>query len=388
MKMKVLMNVDSLIPPLTGIGFYTKNLLEGLLSHRDIGRISCFSQSRIINANNPLLTGTDAVAADNRYDRFRRMIRRIPGAYQLRSKVVNTKFTYAIRNYSKDGIYHEPNYILKPFDGCSITTIHDLSYLHYPQYHPRERVRHLERELPKTLDRAQHIITDCQYIKNELISILGVAADRISAVPLGVAPHYRPRTQAEVQTVMQKHRLTYGQYLLAVGTLEPRKNLPGLIDAYMQLPIRQRRLFPLVLVGGRGWQSNTLETKITRLEAAGELKHLGYLPSTELFAVYSGAAAFAFPSHYEGFGLPPLEAMASGVPVLASANSAMAEVVADAGILIDANDVDAIHGGLEKLLLDNQFRTKARHDGLLRAATFTWENCVEQTISVYKKVKE
>lgn len=387
MKMNVLLNVDSLIPPLTGIGYYTKHLVEGLSNHRDIDKLSCFSQARMVNPDEPILLEANTVFGDRKFDSARRIVRRIPGAYQLRSKMINSMFTYALRNHSKHGIYHEPNYILKPFDGCSIATVHDLSFLHYPQYHPRERVRHMERELPKTLERAQHIITDCQYVKNELISILGVAADRITAVPLGVVPQYRPRTEAEVQVVMQQHHLTYGQYLLAVATLEPRKNLQGLIDAYMSLLTKERRRYPLVLVGGRGWQSKTLETKISQLEAVGELRYLGYLPYAELLAVYSGAGAFAFPSHYEGFGLPPLEAMASGIPVLTAENSAMSEVVADAGILINADDVDDIQAGLEKLLLDDSFRSEARRNGLLRASQFTWQNCIEQTVAVYRAVK-
>jgi len=385
---KVLMNVDSLIPPLTGIGCYTQQLVAGLLEREAECQLACFSQSRIINPSSPLLTGSISDPPDRKFGKIRRIVRRIPGAYQLRSKMTNVMFKRAVRRHLCDGIYHEPNYILKPFDGVSITTVHDLSFYHYPQFHPRERIRYMEREFPRTLDRAEHIITDCQYVKNELNSILGVSTDRITAVPLGVGSQYCPRSEAEVHAVMKKYHLKFGQYLLAVATLEPRKNLQGLITAYMCLPTKVRRLFPLVLVGGHGWQCRELKTQISQLEIAGELSYLGYLPLSELLCIYSAAGGFAFPSHYEGFGLPPLEAMASGIPVLAAENSAMAEVVSAAGILVDSEDIDAIRNGLEKLLLDDTFRTKARQNGLLQARKFTWESCVDQTLAVYRKVRD
>ncbi len=386
--MKVLMNVDSLIPPLTGIGCYTQQLVAGLLEREAECQLACFLQSRIVDPSSPLLTGSISNTLDRKFEKIRRIVRRIPGAYQLRSKMTNIMFKRAVRRHVCDGIYHEPNYILKPFDGVSITTIHDLSFYHYPQFHPRERIRYMEREFSKTLDRAKHIITDCQYVKNELNSILGISTDRISVVPLGVGSQYCPRSEPEVHAVMRKYHLNYGQYLLAVATLEPRKNLQGLITAYMRLPTRVRRLFPLVLVGGHGWQCSELKTQISQLETAGELCYLGYLPLSELLLIYSGAGGFAFPSHYEGFGLPPLEAMASGVPVLAAENSAMAEVVSDAGILVNSEDTDAIHDGLKKLLLDDSFRVKARQNGLLQASKFTWKSCVDQTLAVYRKVRE
>ena len=383
---KVLLNIESLVPPLTGIGHYTQQLLSGL-STNDNCQVSCFSQSKIVHSS---VIDVPAVSNNQhrRFDQIRRAVRAVPGAYRLRSGVRNMLFRrLTAENYS-DVIYHEPNYILKPFDGLSLATIHDLSHIHYPQFHPRERVHYMDRELPKTLARADHIITDSTYVKNELISVLGVAAERISAIPLGVGKQYHPRLETQVQSVMQKYHLRYGAYLLAVATLEPRKNLTGLLNAYMRLPLSVRRSFPLVLVGGRGWQCHELEEKIIQFENAGEIMRLGYVPAEDLPAIYAGAGAFAFPSFYEGFGLPPLEAMASGIPVLTSNDSATAEVVGDAGILVDAEDNDAIFTGLERLLLDEDHRKLMTQKGLLRASSFTWDSCVEQTMAVYQRLED
>ncbi len=380
--MKVLVNVE---PTVTGIGQYTKHLVAGLHQNTHISHVACFDQYKIADCSSLV---SPVAGSKRKLDKLRQFLRQVPGAYQLRSKIRNQLFTNATSQHFSDAIYHEPNYILKPFLGKSVTTIHDLSHFHYPQFHPRERVLYMERELPKTLSRASHIITDSQYVKDELISIMNVNPQCITAIPLGVSPQFYPRSEVSVQTVMRKYHLKYGQYLLAVATFEPRKNLYGLITAYMRLPMTIRRRYPLILVGGQGWKYRQLEKLVDKLQAAGEICRLGYLSVTDLAAIYSGARAFAFPSYYEGFGLPPLEAMASGIPVLTSANSAMAEVVSAIGIMVDPYDNDSIFVGLKKLLLDDSFRQLARRAGLKRATHFTWQQCVEQTVSVYRYVKD
>jgi len=380
--MKILVNVE---PAVTGIGQYTKHLVAGLRQDLSISQVACFDQYKITDCS---LLASPVVGSKRKLDKLRQILRQIPGAYQLRSEIRNQLFINATSKHLHDAIYHEPNYILKPFLGKTVTTIHDLSHFHYPHFHPRERVLYMDRELPKTLLRASHIITDSEYVKDELISIMNVNPQTITAIPLGVSPQFYPRAEVTVQAVMDKYNLKYGQYLLAVATFEPRKNLYELITAYMRLPMIIRRRYPLILVGGQGWNCHQLEKLVRKLQTAGEICRLGYLGSKDLAAIYSGARAFAFPSYYEGFGLPPLEAMASGIPVLTSANSAMAEVVSDAGILVDPLDNDSIFVGLKKLLQDDSFRQQACCAGLKRATEFTWQQCVEQTVSVYKYVKD
>ncbi len=386
--MQIILNTESLKPPLTGIGYYTQMLLTGLILCSRIDGVHCFAGTGF-EESDQLLEGAavNTSTIERRKHSLREQLRKIPAAYRLRTLVNNFMFKRAVKHISDgDALYHEPNYILKPFSGCSITTIHDLSHIHYPQYHPKERVCFLERELPRTLQKANHIVTDSEFIRDEVIKILGVDSQRVTAIPLGVGEQFRPRTSEEVNNILNLYRLNYGHYLLAVATLEPRKNLDGLLNAYLRLPLPLRRRYPLIFVGGHGWQAHQLDKRLTDLELKGEITRLGYVENEHLPALYSGARGVAFPSFYEGFGLPPLEAMASGVPVLTSDNSAMSEVVGSAGILINPENNDSLLAGLERLLTDEKFRQNRIGRGLIQAQKFSWVRCVEQTVNLYQKI--
>ena len=173
---------------------------------------------------------------------------------------------------------------------------------------------------------------------------------------------------------------------MTVGTLEPRKNLSGLLAAYSRLPEKTQGEHPLAVVGMKGWLSDALERQLEPLERRSRVRRLGYVAHEDLPFVYAGAHAFAFPSFYEGFGLPPLEAMACGVPVLISNRSSLPEVAGDAALQVDPEDVEAMTRGLERLLGDEGFRARAVRAGPERAAGFTWERCVDRTVDVYRRV--
>jgi alpha-1,3-rhamnosyl/mannosyltransferase len=217
------------------------------------------------------------------------------------------------------------------------------------------------------------------------MAFTGLEASRVTAVPLGVSAAYAPRLEEEIADKLRKYDLRFGAYALCVSTLEPRKKIAQLLNAWELLPAALRRAFPLMLVGSRGWLSETLQEKIQCGTAQGWVRYLGYVPEPDLPALYAGAAVFVYPSTYEGFGLPPVEAMACGVPVVVSRHSCLPEVTQGAALLVEPNDVPAFAAALEKSLTDESWRLHAASAGRAVAATYTWQRCVDETVKVYRR---
>lgn len=381
----VIINIESLAPPLTGIGWYTRQIVSGVRRTPEVGQLHCFNNYRLVepDSSDTAAQGQRAEVAGTQT--LRSLVRRLPFAYSLRTLVRERSFRRIVRGIGP-AVYHEPNYILKSYDGPSVVTIHDLSHVHWPQFHPAERVSHLDKNLARTIARADRVITPSEFTRDEVVSVLGIPRERVTAIHLGVSRDFRPREEQEVRAVLENFGLRFGGYLLVVATLEPRKNIDRLLDAYCRLSKAERSRFPLVLVGANGWRSRALVDRVEKLQKSGGLRALGYVRSSDLPLLYAGAGAFAYPSLYEGFGLPALEALASGIPVLGSDTSAMKEVVADAGLLINPADVDSIYSGLSRVLLDDEFRAAARRKGPERASGFHWDRCVQRTVDVYREV--
>jgi alpha-1,3-rhamnosyl/mannosyltransferase len=382
--MRVVLNIDAIQPRLTGIGRYALELANGLTAHQAVEQLHFFTHGKfsdgIDKIDNALQQGASAKKVE--------WARKLPGIFwfrRCRHEIGSWKLRRAIKPLQID-IYHSPNYIIHRADVPSVATLHDFSFIHYPDFHPKDRVKYFMASLPKTIERATHFITDSEFIRQEFIQIFGVAPSQVTAIPLGINEMFRPATANEIQPVLQKYQLEYGRYCLAVSTVEPRKNFKNLLLAFSELPISLQRQYPLVLVGSRGWLSSELHKKIENLQRQGLLKYLGYVPNEDLCHIYAGARAFAYPSYYEGFGFPVLEAMASGVPVLTSNVSSMPEVAGDAAILINPHDIDEITRGLEKLLSDDVFHREASDKGLAIASRYTWQACVDATIAVYQQV--
>ena len=383
--MRILFNVDALLsPPLTGVGHYAKQILTGLIGHGGDLDVLCFANMRL--AAPPL--GEAVVAAPpevRQVGPVKRAIAAVPGVRRVRHAVRAFQARRQIPD-TEGAIYHEPNHVAVPLRCAKVVTIHDLSVLHYPDMHPPERIRYFGKGLVKSAHEAARIITGSSFIKRDIVATLGIDPGKIRVVPYGVAPEFAPLASAEAREALDRYSLQPGGYLLAVGTREPRKNLERLLDAYLSLPNAIRAERPLVLAGPAGWRAEQLEGRLEQAERKGAVRRLGYIPDADRTALYAGAAAFAYPSLYEGFGLPPLEAVACGTPVLTSAHSPMEEVLGDAAVLVDPLDTGSIAAGLARLLADPDAAAEARRRGPARAARFTWASSVEGTIGVYREV--
>ncbi|RWU17791.1 glycosyltransferase family 1 protein [Pseudomonas alkylphenolica] len=391
--MRLLLNTESLRPPLTGIGNYTLNLLDQLHAQAADSTIDCFDGARWLSATE-VLDGHGSVhtpapgeapGARELTTRFRSFVRGLPFAYRARSAIRSAVFRREASK-RKGYIYHEPNFILKPHAGPCVATIHDLSFVHYPHFHPAERVEWLNRELPRTLARADYLITDSEIVRQELIERYNLSADVVRAIYLGADKRFIPRGPQQTASVLTQHGLEHGRYVAFVGTLEPRKGLAQLLDAWSQLPNALRRAFPLVIAGAPGWRNSDLLERIQAMQARGEVKYLRFVCAEELPLIYSGAAVFAYPSVYEGFGLPVLEAMASGVPVVCTSGTSMAEFAQGAAALHEPGSSESLAFQLSALLEDEGLRDGYIHKGLLQAQKFSWERCARETLDVYRSI--
>ncbi|SFA85315.1 glycosyltransferase family 4 protein [Azotobacter beijerinckii] len=390
--MKLLLNTESLVPPLTGIGNYTLNLLRELQAFAAIEQIDCFTGNRLVTAAEVLAASDDEAAGEGRGAlgdtpsmRLRKLIRGLPLAYRAHTALRNARFRLATRA-SRGFVYHEPNFILKDHEGPCVATIHDLSFMRFPQFHPAERVAWLDRELPRTLRRADFIVTPSELVRHELIEQFGVPAERVRATHLGADARFFPRTAEQTQAVLARHGLQHGRYVAFVGTIEPRKGVDQLLAAWMQLPVSLRRTYPLVVAGASGWRNDELMAHIQTLQASGEIRYLRYIGAADLPFLYSGAVAFVYPSLYEGFGLPVLEAMASGTPVICTAGTSMAEFAGEVAMLCEANDTAGLAATLHELLEDESLRERLIRRGLEQARLFSWTRCARETLEVYSRV--
>lgn len=284
-------------------------------------------------------------------------------------------------------LYHSPDFVLPPLAGSipSLLTIHDLSFLYHPEAFTPPLINFLNQIVPKSVAGATHILADSQSTKTDLIQQWDIDETKITVLYSGVSKVFRPETDSEkIETVREKYKLGSGPFVLSVGTLQPRKNYGRLIRAFKGVVERQPH--NLVIAGGGGWLYDRIleEAKLHGLEE--RVQFLGFVEDLDLPALYSEASLFTFPSLYEGFGLPILEAMACGVPVLSSNASCLPEVVEDAGILLDPKDETAWTEAILYLLENPSERTRLVAAGFLRARQFTWEKAAEKLIELYSRL--
>ena len=380
--MKVIFSVEPIRHPLTGIGRYAFELAKRLPKHPDIDQIRWFSRNRFLVAiPDPSIRAGENVRAGARkagnflarYDFFRRVQSLSARAGQFRAL-----------GQTKGWLYHGPNFYLPAARGPAVVTFHDLSILKYPQFHPEGRVQFMRKEILLALKRATVIITDTEFIRQEIADYFAFPLERIRAVHLAGGEDFFPRPETETNPALAALKLSHGNYTLYTGTMEPRKNLIRLMDAYGKLEPALRRRFPLIMVGYAGWNNDAIMARVRQAEREGWARYMGYVSNDLLPTLFSGARLFVLPSTYEGFGLPVLEAMASGTPVVCSNSSCLPEIAGHAAAMCAPEDVDHLAQLLKQGLEDESWRESAVAEGLLQARKFSWERCAGETVEAYQ----
>lgn len=268
-----------------------------------------------------------------------------------------------------------------------IVVIHDLAYIYYPEYVLEKNRRYLERFVPLSINRSSHVITVSEYSKKDIMEHYHVPDDKISVIYNAIDhEHFYPRPQKEIAGVRKKYNLPE-KYILFTGNIEPRKNLTGVLDAYSRLDDAIKEKCGLVLVGGKGWNDDEILEKIKALKEGGaQVITPGFVPDEDLPLIYSGASLFVFPSFYEGFGIPPLEALACGVPVITSNASSLPEVVDEAAIAIDPNNTGELAAQMAKVLTDASLAKKLSAAGLKQAQKFSWDKSARELIALLERL--
>jgi alpha-1,3-rhamnosyl/mannosyltransferase len=375
-------NALPVLAPLTGVGNYIVHLGRALAATGEVDVHTFYGGYWQQGAPSPPRSGARAALARTTLALVKPFV---PFRRELRHAQRQSCFGRGARRAAVD-LYHEPNYVPFRAEVPTVLSIHDVSWVRFPDTHPRDRVRWLERGMPSAIARAAAIVVDSQFTRQEVIATFGVASAKLHVTHLGVAPAFHPRTPGETRATMSSMDLMHGRYVLCVATIEPRKNLGHVLESYAALPAPLRARYPLVVAGASGWRAGDLEKRLRRMSAAAQVRFAGHVDDRCLPDLYAGAAVFVFPSIYEGFGLPPLEAMASGVPVLVSRRASLPEVVGDAGILLDPDRPDLTAASIVSLLDDETARFRMAALGRKRAASFTWEACAGRTVDVYRRV--
>jgi glycosyltransferase involved in cell wall biosynthesis len=391
---RVVVNRLSVLGQRSGVGHATAELLRSLREAAEPGEVDLFPTGllwrlRRLSAGSPppAATGDGQPAPAARPRGVFRAVAQGLKAAGFRG-VAHALTARALRRACAAGrydLYHEPNHIALECDCPTLVTIHDLSVLLHPEWHPADRIAQFEGHFRRGLGQACHFLTDTDFTRHEVIRALGVAPEKVTRIHLGVRPEFRPLPREEVCAALDKLGLP-PSYLLHVGTLEPRKNLLMLLRAYCDLPQKTRAACPLLLVGGWGWNAGELAEFLHGEARHRGVIHLGYLPDEQLPAVYNGARALVYPTLYEGFGFPPLEMMACGGAVLASTAEAVVETAGAGAHLIAPEDADGWRVALGRVIRDDGWYLELRRGARGAAAPFTWERTAAQTLHLYRRL--
>jgi glycosyltransferase involved in cell wall biosynthesis len=283
-------------------------------------------------------------------------------------------------------LLHSPDFI-PPWRGHfrRLITVHDLTFLYYPQFLTTESRRYYNNQIEQAVRVADHISADSTNTKADLVRLLGVPSDKVTVVLLAPNPIYRQLDTAACALALQRLGLSRG-FILFTGTLEPRKNVPGLLTAYRALCDRQPSTPMLVLAGRRGWLFDEIFAQIEKLRLAERVRFIENLPNEDWVALYNSAGLVVLPSFYEGFGLTVLEAMACGTPVVCSDRGSLPEVTGDAALFVNPDDLDGLADAMLRALQDEPLRARLRERGFANVKRFSWEKTARETLAIYRRI--
>jgi glycosyltransferase involved in cell wall biosynthesis len=335
-----------------------------------------------------LVAGLAATDRENRYllyplceegteKRFREVFPALPPGFEFAGRRAPAAGEVELFHCTSSAVPHAAGTAL-------VYTLHDLTFLTLAATHTLHNRLHCLRGLARALARGARLLAVSESTRRDAIGLLGLPGDGIDVVHPAADERFQPAGASAVEALRRRLGLT-APYVLTVGTLEPRKNLPALIAAFGLLPERLRREWLLVAAGARGWRLAEVAELAAAAGVADRVRWLDRVPDDDLPALYSGAGVFAYPSLAEGFGLPPVEAMACGAPVVVSRTTALPEVVGDAGVLVDPLDPGAIRDGLAALLDDPERRRALSAAGRARAGVFSWQRTARETLAVYRR---
>ncbi|NLL68051.1 MAG: glycosyltransferase family 4 protein [Clostridiaceae bacterium] len=366
----------------TGIGWCADNILRNVPhTQGNMYQLNCFS----LRCNKEQLQNIEV------YSQWGYYIKKCPWFYNTIYRLLSVFFYIPYQLFFGDDsdITMFFNYIVPPgVKGKKVVMIYDMVYKVYPETMRKRTLYMLNKSLIKSCNRADKIITISEFSKQEIIKCLGIEKDKIVVMPVGVDtsiyhPYYK---EEEICNVTEKYKLPR-EYMLYLGTLEPRKNLERLIQAYSLLKKEIPCVPKLVMAGGKGWMYEGIFETVKALQIEKDIIFTGYIKPEDSPILMRGAKMFLFPSLYEGFGMPPLEAMACGTPVLVSNAASLPEVVGDAGLQVDPFSIDDIKNGIKLLIEDENKRSELSLKGIERAKLFTWDKSVEIVQKVFEEIQ-
>lgn len=386
---RITIDITPAVHQRAGIGRLTREIVRTLLTRPTVNQYRLFSMGKPIAVAGEASVSIESVFADR------------PGNVSIKVGRLDDRWMYRIWYRAhipipvelfagRTELYHATDFVLPPvMPGVrTVLTVHDLSFERDPASAPPRLLPFLKRVVPYSTHRATHIVADSHATANDLTNLYGIAPDRITTIYSGVDRRFKPGSDVSWQSqqdaaLRKRYNLGEKRFILTVGTMQRRKNHVTLVRAFARIAAHTD--FDLIISGGKGWLYDDVIAEINKLGIAARVRLAGFVADADLPALYRAASVFAFPSLYEGFGLPPLEAMACGVPVVTSNASSLPEVVGDAGLMVDPLDVDGLAAMLMRSLDDQVWREYAIAAGLERAREFTWQRAAQQLADVYER---